>query len=281
MGQAQTALFVQMSPREVQQGRTSLLRVTANSDVTRMEVVFDGNQFPLYRSVDGDWIGFLPASMTAERGTTDVSILAWRENDSIPTTQVETLDIVWGSFFYQDIVIEGSLARLLDPALNQQEEDTLQRVYSRYTPEKLWTGGLLAPVPGPMISEFGGIRNYNNGVLESRHTGSDFRAGLGEPTMAAGNGRVVFVATLPIHGNHVVIDHGIGVLTGYSHLSEVYVVPGQRVLAGDVIGAVGSTGRTQGAHAHFEVVVNGVWVDPPQFMSLQIPDAVDGWQVGG
>jgi murein DD-endopeptidase MepM/ murein hydrolase activator NlpD len=236
-----------------------------------VEVLFDGRQIPLYRSVEGDWVGLLPAGLEMQRGENPVNILTWRGEEASPP-QAERINIVWGSFLYQDIAVPNALAPLLDPTLNEQEQDTVLAAYRRFTPQKWWTGAFLPPVPGAVISEFGGIRNYNSGVLESRHTGTDYRAGLGEPTSAAGDGRVVFANFTQIRGNHIIIDHGVGVMTGYSHLSEVYVVPGQRVLAGDIIGAVGATGRTQGAHMHFEVVVNGAWVDPVQFLTLPIPE---------
>jgi len=272
---AQSVILVQFSPAELPQGRTAVMTVIANPDVVRMEAVFDGKQFPLYRTIDGDWAGLIAASMVIERGEQAVNILAWREGEERPDPPFPTtLNIVWGSFLYQDIAIPNALSDLLDPDLNRQEEELLLGHYGRYTREPLWTSPFQPPVPGPMISEFGGIRNYNSGVLEGRHTGTDYRAGLGDPAMASGNGRVVFANFTPIRGNQVVIDHGAGVLTGYSHLNEIFVVPGQRVLQGDVIGTVGATGRVQGAHMHFELAVNGEWVDPLQFLGLALPEFV-------
>jgi len=72
---------------------------------------------------------------------------------------------------------------------------------------------------------------------------------------------------MAIRGNAVIIDHGRGVLTGYWHLSEMYVVEGQEVSAGDTIGLVGTTGRSTGAHLHWELQINGVAVDPMQFLA--------------
>lgn len=269
---AQGLYLVEISPSEVQQGRTAVLRVLSPPRVTRAEVQLGQRRIPLYRTVDGDWVGLLPAELTAPRGENTFELLTWIGDEQNPP-QREILNIVWGGFLYQDIVIPNALAHLLDPELNRGEESKLEHIYSRYSPEKLWQGALQYPVGGMQISEFGGIRTYNNGTLEGRHTGVDFRAGLGDPIQAAGNGRVVFANMLPIRGNHVVIDHGVGVLTGYSHLSEIYVVPGQRVAAGEVIGAAGTTGRSQGTHAHFELTVNGAWVDATQFLQLTIPEA--------
>lgn len=273
--EANRVLLVEIRPGELRQGRTALLRVASTADVTRMEAVFDGRQFPLYRSIDGDWIGFLASDMYSERGTFPIAIVTWSGETANPPEST-SVEVGWGGFLFQNIHVSNVLLPLLDPELNDAENQTLGRVYNRYSNDKLWTGSLQQPVPGVQISEFGGIRDYNDGLLQGRHTGVDFRAGLGEPIAAAGHGRVVYARQLPIHGNHVVIDHGMGVLTGYSHLQEMFVVPGQRVLVGDVIGLVGATGRVEGAHFHFELTVNGLFVDPTQFMGLSIPEAVEG-----
>ena len=72
---------------------------------------------------------------------------------------------------------------------------------------------------------------------------------------------------MAIRGNAVIIDHGRGVLTGYWHLSELHVVEGEEVSAGDSIGLVGTTGRSTGAHLHWELQIDGVAVDPMQFLA--------------
>ena len=84
--------------------------------------------------------------------------------------------------------------------------------------------------------------------------------------LAAASGTVVLADTLNVRGNAVVIDHGWGVYTGYWHQTEIYVQPGERVSTGQVIGTVGSTGRVTGAHLHWELWVNGVPVDPMQWV---------------
>lgn len=281
ISKAQVNLLIQIQPKEIQQGRTGIIRVVAPGDTTRMQVLFDGRVYPMYPTNEGDWVGFLVVDMEATRGADiPVDVYTWSGETGNPP-QRDVVSIVWGSFDYQNIAIPYEQTDLLDANTNREELNTLVRVYGRISQQKYWTGALQLPVLGPQISTFGGIRTYNEGVLESRHTGVDYRANLGENTLASGNGVVVFAQRLPIRGNHVVIDHGWGVLTGYSHLSEIYVVPGQRVVAGDIIGLVGATGRVQGAHMHFELTVNGLWVDPSQFLNLTIPEAANGLMMVG
>lgn len=271
-GLAQQSLIVQLLPAETRPGQMVLVRVSHTENVTYAEASLDGRRVPLYQTIDGDWAGFIGVDMATGSGERQIQVTAWADEVVVGAQNIPLM-ITWGGFLYQNINVSPGLVGLLDPTLNDEEEQTLLRVYERVSPYKLWDGSFVQPVPGMMISEFGGIRTYNGGLLEGRHTGVDFRAGTGEPIAAAASGRVVFAQALPIRGNHVVIDHGLGVYSAYSHMREIFVVPGQRVLQGDIIGEVGATGRVEGAHFHFELSVNGVWVDPIQFLSTGFPEA--------
>lgn len=98
------------------------------------------------------------------------------------------------------------------------------------------------------------------------HTGIDFRAEHGAAVRAAGAGRVVSAEPNGGYGNMVEIEHGLGVTTRYAHLSALAVTPGQMVAAGAVVGRVGSTGRSTGAHLHYETRIEGEPVDPQRFL---------------
>ncbi|MCJ2125003.1 M23 family metallopeptidase [Methylobacterium sp. J-077] len=98
------------------------------------------------------------------------------------------------------------------------------------------------------------------------HTGLDLRAEYGEPARATAPGRVSAADYAGGYGNMVEIDHGHGVVTRFGHLARIAVRPGQRVAAGDVVGLVGSTGRSTGAHLHYETRIDGEPVDPQRFL---------------
>src|SRR6185369_6256859 len=91
-------------------------------------------------------------------------------------------------------------------------------------------------------SPFGTRRSYDGGPINSYHAGQDFGAPPGVTVTAPADGVVALAEPLQVRGNAVLIDHGHGVFTGYWHLSELRVTPGQRVAAGDLIGLVGNTG---------------------------------------
>jgi murein DD-endopeptidase MepM/ murein hydrolase activator NlpD len=99
------------------------------------------------------------------------------------------------------------------------------------------------------------------------HEGLDFMAEVGTPIYAAASGIVVSAERQPDYGNIVKIDHGDGVETRYAHASRILVKPGQRVEKGQIIAEIGSTGRSTGAHLHFEVRLNGVALDPRRFLT--------------
>jgi murein DD-endopeptidase MepM/ murein hydrolase activator NlpD len=98
------------------------------------------------------------------------------------------------------------------------------------------------------------------------HAGLDFRAGYGSPIHAAADGRISFVGRKAGYGNVVEINHGNGLLTRYAHMSGFRARLGQSVTAGDVIGLIGSTGRSTGPHLHFEVRINNRAVNPRPFL---------------
>ena len=115
--------------------------------------------------------------------------------------------------------------------------------------------GLIWPVSGPVTSPFG----YRWGRL---HAGIDIGVGYGTPIHAAASGTVVLAGWTGGYGNYTCIDHGGGLATCYAHQSSYAVSAGAHVSQGQVIGYVGSTGHSFGAHLHFEVRINGAPVDP-------------------
>ncbi|MEO7836656.1 MAG: peptidoglycan DD-metalloendopeptidase family protein [Acidimicrobiales bacterium] len=135
----------------------------------------------------------------------------------------------------------------------------------RQTGQTLPTGGrgiLILPVAGaPLTSDFGSRIHPVLGTARL-HDGADFGAPSGTPIRAAAAGTVVFAGARGGYGNTVIVDHGNSLATLYAHQSALYVAEGEPVAAGQVIGAVGSTGLSTGPHLHFETRVAGVPVNP-------------------
>ncbi|MCF2523471.1 peptidoglycan DD-metalloendopeptidase family protein [Bradyrhizobium sp. G127] len=129
----------------------------------------------------------------------------------------------------------------------------------------------LVPYRKPVIGnvEFSsgfGVRSDPFLGRPAMHTGLDFRAATGDPVRATANGKVVNAGWAGGYGRMVEIDHGNGLSTRYGHLSEIGVKVGEQIKIGQVIGAVGSTGRSTGPHLHYETRIDGDAVDPQKFL---------------
>ena len=160
---------------------------------------------------------------------------------------------------------------LLDAQLERNEIAEQESVFANITTQKYWDStGFQFPLNSTLTSPFGAFRTFNDSY-NTRHTGWDFQAAMGTPIMSIAAGKVVFSAPMQIYGNHVIVDHGYGVFSTYSHFSIVHVTQGEMVTKGQIIGEVGDTGRTTGPHFHWEVAVNGNFVDGVQFEQMWMP----------
>ncbi len=201
----------------------------------------------------------------------DLDILAWYSDGTRQTINTQ-FSVTLGRFIKQDVTIAQDKAYLVDPEIERSELARLESIFAKVTTERLWdASGFMMPIPGgELTSPFGAFRTFNQS-MQTRHTGWDIRATLGQPVLASASGKVVYAGFMDIRGNIVILDHGFGVFTTYCHFSQVHVTRGQTITAGQVLGTVGSTGRTSGPHFHWEVAVNGSFVDANQFYAMWKP----------
>jgi len=118
------------------------------------------------------------------------------------------------------------------------------------------------PVSGTISSRYG----VSSRIRKSTHTGLDIAAPTGRDIQVIASGTVTCASYQGSYGYLVKVDHGNGLETWYAHCSKMYVKAGQQVSAGDVIAAVGSTGNSTGAHLHLEIRINGVHVNPQNYL---------------
>ena len=127
------------------------------------------------------------------------------------------------------------------------------------------------PHLGPLTSSFGGRANPFSGRGSEHHGGLDLKGNTGDPVHATAQGKVSFAGWRGGYGKVVEIDHAQGYSTLYGHLSRIDVQAGQTLTAGDVVGLLGSTGRSTGPHLHYEVQSQGNRLDPQPFLALNAP----------
>ncbi|RMG98602.1 MAG: LysM peptidoglycan-binding domain-containing protein [Chloroflexi bacterium] len=177
-----------------------------------------------------------------------------------------------GEYTIQSITVPEEMGDLLAPEIRQREDEFLHTIYTQFTEEQMWNGLFQMPVTNTIVTaRYGDGRSYNGGPIEIFHTGVDFAGTVGTPILAPANGVVVYTGTLQLRGNTVIIDHGLGVMSAYFHLSDIFVQPGEFVVAGQPIAAGGSTGLSTGPHLHWDLRVQGVAVNGIQWTQVPFP----------
>lgn len=163
---------------------------------------------------------------------------------------------------WDQLTLSGDAAAI-DQESIARERARLFEIWDSSSPEPLWQGEFRLPSSSflEISSYYGARRSYNGGPYDSYHEGVDFSAYGGSEAFAAAAGRVVIAEPLYVRGNGVIIDHGLGIYTGYYHLSALAVEAGQMVSAGETVGLVGSTGLSTGNHLHWDLLASGVWVN--------------------
>lgn len=249
------------------QGQAKLARVYGQNVVGARGRFLD-RVIDFFPTSDG-YYALLVANMEQNARSYELSVFITYADGTSETISAP-VEVVTGSFVRQEVTIAPDKAYLVDPEVERSEIARLESVFEPVTPEALWAGGFQLPIAGELTSAFGAFRVINESVT-TRHTGWDIRAGLGIPIMASGAGRVAFAGPMEIRGNFVAIDHGYGIYSTYSHMSQVHVTRGQSITRGQIIGMVGDTGRTSGPHFHWEFAVAGEWVDPVEMVNMWMP----------
>lgn len=250
---------VQTPSVELAQGNAAVLRVSGSA--ASASATFAGREYPLLPKQDGFW-AVIGVAADHQPGAYPVSIVL-RNTAGVALAELSaTVTVLDAAYPFETINLAPEQSALLDPALSAQEAATRSAVFAEFTPERLWSGPFIFPVPGSISSPYGIGRSYNGGPVTSYHHGTDFPRDEGTPVAASNSGRVAYAGDLPVRGTSVIIDHGAGVFSGYHHLASAAVQAGQSVATGDLVGYVGASGLATGPHLHWEIIVDGVEVDP-------------------
>ena len=257
---------ISLSTEALEQGSTTV--VTLSTGRPDVSLSLNGGVLPL-ACVNGRWtsIAGFPADASGDyvfRVTVGDVMRDHRFNVVAEEHQAVILEV------------DPALVHLLEPEQSSQERAFIQALVNEVTGPPLWNGRFSRPSVGPSSSPYGQRRIFEPGSVPSLHEGADVMAPLGTVVRAPAVGSVTWAGSLAIRGQTIVLDHGFGVFSAFAHLERVDVAIGDKVKRDQLIGLVGTTGRSTGPHLHWEVHVSGTAVDPAVWTTMGLP-GFSGW----
>ena len=237
-------------PRQTVQGHLAVIRITAPQAV-QGEVRFLNNTYPIQQNR-----ALLPVPALQAPGVypARLRVDGWEARLEV--------QVVSGNFRRFILKLPPDRQALLVPEQLWAERLRVLGACDSNRPQQ-WRGPFLKPVRGNRITDpFGTRRSYDQGRTYTYHEGLDYGVPEGTPVYATAPGVVGLAEKLSIRGGAVILDHGLGVCSGYWHLSRIVVRPGQFVQAGELLGYSGNTGLSSGPHLHFEIRVRSIPTNP-------------------
>ncbi len=254
------ALQVKVIPTNPKLGDTLSVEINLDNPENSINpIVTSGNNtYPAFEIAPNKYRAFVPTTPLEKAGTRTLRVAG--------DSQVQNLavNVLNRKFPVQRITLPPGKA---GASATEYELKRVAAFKALQTPQKYWNGVFLKPNAGRMSTTYG-VRRYYNGrfAKDYYHRGLDYAGAAGSAVIAPASGRVALVGRVSqgfrVHGNVVGIDHGQGVNSIFMHLSRINVKEGDFVKAGQLIGAVGSTGASTGPHLHWGLYVNGQSVDP-------------------
>lgn len=261
---------IDITPLPIFQGTTVVIKIASDQPLT-LKGSLNGMELHFFESEPGQYVALQGVHAMAAVGLAQFTLNGSAQSDSFTIDQMILLKA--GGFGEDPALFVPS--ETIDPAVTKPEDDIVKGVTSIESPNKLWNGQWQVPLEMGLDcikSRYGNRRSYNGSDYTYFHTGVDF--GVCAPTLAitaAADGIVVYTGSLTVRGNTTIIDHGWGVFSAYYHQNEIMVKVGDKVSMGQQIGVVGATGRVTGPHLHFEIWVNGIQVQPLDWLYNQYP----------
>ncbi len=238
--------------------------VVVGNTVEEPGIEFKGQPLPFTSCGEGCFMALGVAPLDTESGNHPIKV-----SDAGLSVSL-AIRVQAGEFAKQSLTLPKDKVSLSpeDEARADEEALRMRGLWAIVNP-RLWEGDFIMPLGGGISTEFGTVRLMNE-TKQSIHSGLDIRGGYGAPILAANTGRVVMNEDTFFGGNTVILDHGMGLYTVYMHMQESRVVGGEVVDRAEIIGLVGSTGRSTGPHLHYSVKLAATNVNPHSLVELPL-----------
>jgi peptidase M23-like protein len=266
---------IRITPVQLTNGAPCLLTLALHDEASAVTGKWQGHPVAFFSNTDHrTWFALAGIDVEVTPGNYPLTIDATLKDGTHRTlhqdVNVEEAPYEKVPLSVPDKFVEPNAAALRKIAADKIVKD---KALANSASKPQWTGNFLPPLHlAPQSDSFGNQRVFN-GKLASVHRGLDYRAKLSTPVTAINSGRVVLARPLYYEGGCVVIDHGMGLMSVYMHLSKIEVAVGRKVRRGQIIALSGATGRATGPHIHLGVRWQGSYLDPVKLFQIQIPQS--------
>jgi len=264
-----SGININLSSDAIYQGDVAVITITPAVDIKSASCILKKNKIDFFTSPDNNTLCmFLAIDLTEKTGRKKLPVRIIKD-DGTEKTEFVNYRVKKKKFKTQELTLPESKVTLSKKNLKRykHERSELASVFDHNTSSKLWDKTFLRPVNGKISTPFG-VRRIINDKPKNPHSGVDLKASEGTPVISANSGIVVLTCNHFFTGNSVYIDHGTGILTMYFHLSKISVKQGEKITRGQVIGYVGSTGRSTGPHLHWGIRINNQRIDPISLLEI-------------
>lgn len=268
-------------------GGTGAVKVRLEEEA-QVYILHGDYKYPLYSLGNGYYFGLFPIRLDVDKDA-NFYLLAV---DKVGNTSRQSLSLNVKQFKFKEDSININMDfinKVIYPLLGKEGEGLspveafkkvnevwrsrdikkIEEIAKNSDSKFFWDGAFIQLPNSKVFATYGDIRHYyyeGQKISESRHMGFDFASVERSPIPASNSGVVVFTGEIGIYGNTVIIDHGMGLMSLYAHLSEISVKEGQFVKKGEIIGKTGKTGFALGDHLHFGILIHGYEVNPLEWL---------------
>ncbi|HUU30453.1 MAG TPA: M23 family metallopeptidase [archaeon] len=269
-GDLRSETLVSITDTVIVQGGIVRLDIEAQPPPDTVTGSFRERALPFIHSGQGGFYTLLGVDMETRPGVYQLQIKLHRKGGRKGETVRRKLRVVDAGFPVQELTLPPAQVFPDSAALRRikREDELRNSKWSKWVQTAFWNRPFVAPIQGEM-SRFG-HRRILNGVPRSSHSGVDIDAPEGTPVLCPAAGKVILTGDFFFSGKSIYIDHGLGLIGMFFHLSRIDVHEGQLVEQGQLLGAVGSTGRVTGPHLHWGVRWRGSRVNPMSLLKLTL-----------
>src|ERR1700731_4255207 len=264
---------VRLAPESLSNGAPCLITVALHTEASAVTGNWQGHPVVFFSNTDHrTWFALAGVDVEVHPGNYPLTINATLKDGTHRTlhkdVDVEEAPYEKVPLSVPDKFVEPNTAALKKIAADKIVKD---KAFANSASKTVWSGKFRPPLRlAPQSDSFGNQRIFN-GKLDSVHRGLDYRAKMRTPVAAINSGRVVLARPMYYEGGCVVIDHGLGLMSIYMHLSKIEVSVGKKVRRGQIIARSGASGRATGPHLHLGVRWQGSYLDPAKLFQIQMP----------